>query len=694
MKYTLNPGWLNIKKQVLLFVACTLLFAHRSAATTYYFSSSSGNDNYSSLQAHNPNTPWRSLGKLNASFHDFNPGDSILFKRGETFHGNIVAAKSGAVFAPIYFGAYGKGNKPQISGFSTLTTWKPVRAGIYESVCDNSEGNLIINGNQEAIGRYPNSGYLTYNSHNDNSSITDNALGDEVDWTNADVVIRKNRWTIDKSEITTQSAGKITYMAGNKAIPTNGYGYFIQNSEKALDKFGEWYFDKKRNVILVFLGKQDPTSSTIKISTVKNLVNITRYNYISFEDLSFSGSGGCTFNLVQAKKVTLKNCDIENAGAEAILASYSPFFSIRSSTINHALSGGVNLDIGCINSDIVGNSIKNIGLYAGMGKSGSGTYEGITSFGDNTLIEKNRIDSIGYNGIYFGGNSSVAKNNYITYFCLTKDDGAGIYIGDWSKTSNKRVIGNIIFHGVGNSQGGGVYKSLQAEGIYIDDNTESVTITDNTVSLCANNGIKIHNAKDINIQNNIVINNGVQLRLEQDHYLATSTYIRNNQIHNNTFLSLNDLQSTAKFSTHQDDINSFGYLDSNYYYQPRKTLSDIKISIVRGGKGTSQNFNLADWKSLYGKDKSSTMVPVTGAILFDYNATDIVKTITLNKHYLDVNNNDHYGKVVLNPYSSIILVENDQRVPKIADINHQDGMYLAAVSLPKKLSIKNHRDIK
>ncbi|WP_448701375.1 right-handed parallel beta-helix repeat-containing protein [Mucilaginibacter sp. AW1-3] len=672
------------------------VLSHRSIASTYYFSALSGSDDYSSEQARNPGTPWKSLNKLNAYFHELNVGDSVLFKRGETFYGSIIAAKSGAVFAPIYFGAYGQGVKPQITGSSKLPNWKLVRPGIYESFCDKNEGNLIINGLQEAVGRYPNSGYLTYQSHHDNSSITDNELSDIVNWTNADIVIRKNRWTIDKSEITGQSAGNITYAIGNKAIPTDGYGYFIQNSERTLDQFGEWFFDKKRNAIMVYLGKQNPVSLSINVSTIKSLVNVTRYNYISFEDLTFTGSGGSAFNLVQAKKITLKNCNIENSGAEAVLASYSPFFSLQNCSINHALSGGVNLDIGCINSEIMGSTIKNIGLYAGMGKSGSGTYEGITSFGDNTRIEKNRIDSIGYNGIYFGGNSSIAKNNYITYFCLTKDDGAGIYIGDWSKTIHKRVIGNIIVHGVGNAQGGGSNKSLQAEGIYIDDNTESVFISNNTVSLCANNGIKIHNAKDINIQNNIVVNNGVQLRLEQDHYLATSTLIRNNQIHKNTFLSLSDLQATAKFTTHQDDINAFGELDSNFYYQPKKELPGIKTTVVKMGKGSSQNFDLARWKSVYGKDEFSTELPTMRSIFFEYNASNVVKTVKLNKHYVDVYNNDYYGKVVLEPYASIVLVESNQKPSKtaiIVDIKSRSS-YLAAAILPGKTAIKGHHDIK
>src|SRR5690606_14741223 len=97
--------------------------------------------------------------------------------------------------------------------------------------------------------------------------------------------------------------------------------------------------------------------------------------------------------------------------------------------------------------------IKNTGLIPGMGESGSGTYQGIMSFGANTLIEGNTIDSVGYNGIYFGGHLSQVQNNFINNFCLVKDDGGGIYVGDWFESSGKKITGNMIINGKGVGEG-------------------------------------------------------------------------------------------------------------------------------------------------------------------------------------------------------------------------------------------------
>lgn len=677
-KLSLFPG---------LFLAIVFFTYNHSYAATYYISSSAGNDTYTEIQAHNPSTPWKSINKLNTYFKLLGAGDSVLFKRGEIFYGSINVAKSGAVFAPIYLGAYGNGNNPQINGLTTLKNWKSIKNGIYESPCITDGSMLVLNGVQQAMGRYPNKGYLTYKSHQGNTSVTDNQSGSLTNWTGSEIVIRKNRWIIDKSTILSDVGGVISYAAGTKDMPISGFGYFIQKSAKTLDQFGEWYYDVSRKTMMVYFGNKDPENYVIKTNAETNLVNIAKFNNIVFENLSFIGAGNNAFNIANSNKIMLRHCTIDVSGADAVSASYSPFLSIQNCVINHSLSGGINVDAGCVNTSIINNEIKNTGLIPGMGKNGSGTYEAITSFGDNTQIEKNKIDSTGYNGIYFGGTLSYVKNNYITYFCLTKDDGAGIYIGDWSKTMSKRVVGNIIMHGIGNGAGTTSPLSLQAEGIYIDDNTESVAITGNTISLCANNGIKIHNAKDINIYGNTVFNNGVQLRLEQDHYLTTSSFIRNNNIRNNTFFSLNDLQPNAKFSSQQDDIISFGQIDSNYYCQLKKEISAIMASTVKDGKGVNQTYNLTRWKTAYGKDQFSIELLPYEDIIFEFNVTNEVKTLKLDKPYVDVHHNVYKDKVSIDPYSSIILVANQQTIGKTAQNTVIDQKGIPTYSAPQKVAV-------
>ena len=119
----LTPQLLNKRTMRFLFVLAFLCAGHLVHATNYYFSSVSGDDSRTGAQAQNPATPWKTLSKLNSFFSSLSAGDSVLFKRGETFYGSIVVSKSGTAANPIRFGAFGSGAKPIISGFTTVNTW-------------------------------------------------------------------------------------------------------------------------------------------------------------------------------------------------------------------------------------------------------------------------------------------------------------------------------------------------------------------------------------------------------------------------------------------------------------------------------------------------------------------------------------------------------------------------------------------
>lgn len=79
--------------------------------TTYYVDATGGNDGDPGTS---PGTAWQTIGKVNGE--TFNPGDSILFKRGETWSGTVLQPpSSGASGSPITFGAYDSGALPIIT---------------------------------------------------------------------------------------------------------------------------------------------------------------------------------------------------------------------------------------------------------------------------------------------------------------------------------------------------------------------------------------------------------------------------------------------------------------------------------------------------------------------------------------------------------------------------------------------------
>ena len=158
-------------------------------------------------------------------------------------------------------GAYGTGEKPVITGFTEIKSWNNEGAGIY-SASLNAEGltnMVIIDGRQFAMGRWPDNAYNIFESASSNTSISDTELSSEINWSGAEVVIRKNDWSLDRCQITTHAGQTLSYTSlGTTQDAVVKHGYFIQNDRRTLTSFGEWYHDKANNKIYFFFGATDP----------------------------------------------------------------------------------------------------------------------------------------------------------------------------------------------------------------------------------------------------------------------------------------------------------------------------------------------------------------------------------------------------------------------------------------------------
>ncbi|WP_168929009.1 carbohydrate binding domain-containing protein [Paenibacillus dokdonensis] len=86
-------------------------FAVSASAAMYYMDSQGGSDNNAGTSQ---NAAWKTLNKVNAT--TFQPGDSIVFKRGGSWTGKLWPKGSGTAQAPIVVDAYGAGNPPLLNG--------------------------------------------------------------------------------------------------------------------------------------------------------------------------------------------------------------------------------------------------------------------------------------------------------------------------------------------------------------------------------------------------------------------------------------------------------------------------------------------------------------------------------------------------------------------------------------------------
>ncbi len=90
--------------------ACFLISAVIATARDYHIDSVNGNDSNDGLEG----SPWQSLANINTT--NFQPGDRILFKAGQSWTGTLKPNGSGTSANPITISGYGEGDPPQLNG--------------------------------------------------------------------------------------------------------------------------------------------------------------------------------------------------------------------------------------------------------------------------------------------------------------------------------------------------------------------------------------------------------------------------------------------------------------------------------------------------------------------------------------------------------------------------------------------------
>ena len=101
-----------------------------SQAKKYYVDATGGSDANNGLSSL---TPWKTIARVNAT--SFGPGDTILFKGGETFRGSLVPS-SGSTAGYVTYSSYGKWVKPKLLGAydrSSASDWTDQGGNIWRT---------------------------------------------------------------------------------------------------------------------------------------------------------------------------------------------------------------------------------------------------------------------------------------------------------------------------------------------------------------------------------------------------------------------------------------------------------------------------------------------------------------------------------------------------------------------------------
>lgn len=712
---------------------CMVIVSLNLAALNYYVSSSTGNDGNNGTSQ---STPWRTLSKVNAAL--LNPGDIVNLMKGDTFSGTIIINRSGSVGNPITYSSYGSGATPIITGFASVTSWVSVGGSVWEStnaVSTLLDCNMVtIGGTDTHMGRFPNTGWMTVNSHVNQTSLTSSGINSAItNWGGAEVVAKVTNFSMVRDRITNHAGATLTTVATTPEPFGNNYGFFIENDVRTLDAQNEWYYNPTTKKIRIF-SAASPTN--VQVSTLDTLFYCINKSNIVVDGINFTGSNRRAFYVGSSSRIVTKNCNITFSGIYAYwgannFGTASSFDSIYNCNISNAHSQGIVCGSEFNNVYIGHNSLIDIGQLYGMFKipvfnNGinsvwTGAFAGIymnLSRGDAgmTVLEYNTIQNCGYAGYWWTGSHYRIHNNEATNCVNRLMDNGGFYcIGRIDTTSSLvyqdvQVYSNLSHDNLGDSSGTPVVVGNKlANGIYFDANTVNTQCYNNS---CWNNslyGIFSNSNMKCSFTNNTLFNNN-----EGQMYFA-STFRERRVIYNGTVgqemeyldSAKNNIlfalsgttfhnQVSVKFGNKYSKLDSFFlYLDSNCYTRPIDESQHVFLQLNVCCGAVFSHFNLAQWKTYsntnfgftVGKDANAYKSPVTitnvNQVNFQYNNTvaPVVKALPAGT-WIDVKGVTYNtGSTTLQPYTSIILINTGTNLAPIANAGTNKNITLPTTSV-------------
>ena len=169
-----------------------LLLISASAESAVYYVDANGNDLNDGLSA---STPWKTIAKVNSIMTSLTAGSQILFNRGDTFNGMIMATKSGTAGNEIVFGSYGTGNLPIVTGIKAVSGWTVHSGNIYSANFTDTLSQLFANGKLMTVARFPNSRFLKCDNANSTIAFDDAELTQPAGyWNQAICRVRSANW--------------------------------------------------------------------------------------------------------------------------------------------------------------------------------------------------------------------------------------------------------------------------------------------------------------------------------------------------------------------------------------------------------------------------------------------------------------------------------------------------------------------
>ncbi len=641
----------------------TLMFAtlFKMHATKYYLSLSGNDANAGTSSA----APWLTITKLNTV--TYAAGDSVFFKCGDVFRGNVIVNQGGNTGARVVFTSYGSGSKPIISGAEAVSNWTlsgPATYGtIYQATFTQTPTQFFANDKEQELARFPNSHqYLTLNSST-TTNLYDASLVSVGTATinNSKICIHTRQWCWEKTGVSSVNSNTITFTGPVTLSGLPNYGYFLYDNLLHLDTIKEWKYDggtQKINYIVP--AGQTPTVLTCEASTYSNGIQIgSNASYITITGLAFEKqtNSGVLISASTNRYIKIDNCSFArqyNYGVN----DHGRYNEISNSYFREVGGIAIFVNTGALKSTIHHNTFRSIGLVRndGIGLQINSTAI-MDAYADSCYIHHNDIDSAGYCGISVDGAYNTIERNVVKNAMMCNNDGAA-YKSFGPASHHNSYLNNFAIGSNGVTEGTFMPDFL-TPGIYFDFSVYSCQVKNNTIYNHNGRGI-FQNAGNYGttISGNVVYGSDVCIDLNGT--IAQTVAITGMTIKRNSLFALNN---TAYLIKQIDGVNNtfnMGYIDSNYLFNP---YNAAKIAVRLTGS-VSTSYSFAAWQGtgfdLQSKKSFVNWVSPTNNSTLVTNMTDNVNTYTLNGLYLDLDSNNVCNSVILQPYTSKVLINTLQ----------------------------------
>jgi len=464
----------------------------------------------------------------------------------------LTAADSGTAEAAVVYRAY-QNEKPILRGGLPITGFTPHKGDILKADAANQGfrsvafEHLFLDGSRQDLARYPSrdpqdpigggwayvAGELTgkYADLPDDTRRTLTcAEADARHWqrpTEGKVLVfpRYNWWNNYLPIAAVDPSRRILTLAADASYALRpGDRYYVAGLEEELDAPGEWYLDRGTGT-LYFWPPAPLDGKTVYAPLVQDIVVLEPGTaHVTLRGLHLECASHAAVVLNKTEHCRVAGCTIRN------VSGYRGAGVAVNGGRNNGVIGCDISDVGCHGISLGGGdvSIKNedqktltpAGNYAENNhitrvgvfyKQGCG----ISVAGVGNRVARNLIHHVPRWCIGPSGNNHVIELNHLHHASLETEDTGAIYVHsiDWLSGHGTVIRHNYIHDVIGFGRDPKTKQWTSpyfAWGIYLDWSASGIQVLGNIVARTPRGGIMLHDGRDNRVENNIVIDSGLQ----------------------------------------------------------------------------------------------------------------------------------------------------------------------------------------